>query len=362
MKAERRLIERPFFSVCIPQYNRTSFLLEALRSLAAQSFRDFEVCISDDCSTDHRENEIIDFLKTSGLSYVVQRRESNGRYDKNLRSAIALSRGVYCFLLGNDDALAHSMTLETLHDQMRRFVPPGAVITNYAEDATGRVFRRVRTSGLLGSGPDAAANHFRNFSFVSGVVLNAEKAREFSTEVWDGTEMYQMFLGAKIVASGHTLMAVDAVVIRQALQLPGEAVDSYATRQRVERAPLVERRIPLNDMGRLVVAAIEPFVDRHDRQRFIRKILSQILIFTYPFWIIEYRRVQSWRFAYGIALGMRTKNIAAGLGMSVLTRCFLSTLHAGVTFAALVMPIRFFDAFRPMLYALAKSFSKGRDT
>ena len=57
MYIDNRTLENPTFSICIPQYNRTSFLLEALKTLNEQDFKDFEVCISDDCSTDGRESE-----------------------------------------------------------------------------------------------------------------------------------------------------------------------------------------------------------------------------------------------------------------------------------------------------------------
>src|SRR4051812_15316998 len=101
----------PFFSICIPQYNRTSFLIEACRSLSVQTFRDFEVCISDDCSTDGREAELGAFLQQSGMTFVYRKQERNSRYDGNLRAAIGLACGRYCFLLGNDDALASTETL-----------------------------------------------------------------------------------------------------------------------------------------------------------------------------------------------------------------------------------------------------------
>src|SRR3989338_3064292 len=105
MNAERLLIEKPFFSICIPQHNRTSFVIEALKSLTTQSFRNFEVCLSDDCSTDGREEELVCFLRASGLSFIYRKRDKNGRYDANLRAALAMACGEYCFLLGNDDCL-----------------------------------------------------------------------------------------------------------------------------------------------------------------------------------------------------------------------------------------------------------------
>ncbi|MDB9482187.1 glycosyltransferase, partial [Dolichospermum circinale CS-537/05] len=50
MEVRNQYIENPFFSICIPQYNRTSFLIEACKVLAQQTFKNFEVCISDDQS------------------------------------------------------------------------------------------------------------------------------------------------------------------------------------------------------------------------------------------------------------------------------------------------------------------------
>ena len=88
MKIERRSLRPPFFSVCIPQHNRTSFVIEVCRSLAAQQYRDFELCISDDCSNDGRQQELLDYLDGAGMPFAYRRLERNGRYDVNLRSAI----------------------------------------------------------------------------------------------------------------------------------------------------------------------------------------------------------------------------------------------------------------------------------
>src|SRR2546430_1071908 len=77
----------PFFSICIPQYNRTSFIIEALRVLAGQTFEHFEVCISDDCSPDGRQSELQQVLRDLNLRHVYWQQPTNVRYDENLRSA-----------------------------------------------------------------------------------------------------------------------------------------------------------------------------------------------------------------------------------------------------------------------------------
>src|SRR5689334_7436997 len=89
-----RTVERttgrvPLFSICIPQYNRTSFLLVLLESLRAQTWRDFEICISDGGSTDGRQGEIEEWLHNCGAEFRWWRSETRLLYDPNLRSCIA---------------------------------------------------------------------------------------------------------------------------------------------------------------------------------------------------------------------------------------------------------------------------------
>src|SRR5215471_17107235 len=110
----------PVFSICIPQYNRTDFLMAACESFALQKFRDFEVCISDDCSNDGKEGALLNNLKRLNLSFVYSRTESNIRYDANLRNALSLSKGKYLLLMGNDDALSDSDALQAIHDELVR--------------------------------------------------------------------------------------------------------------------------------------------------------------------------------------------------------------------------------------------------
>jgi glycosyltransferase involved in cell wall biosynthesis len=95
-----------FFSICIPQHDRTDFLMKAIDSFRSQRFADFEVCISDDCSTDQKHSVLLDHLNNCGLMFVYARTKHRLKYDGNLRSAIALSMGRYILLMGNDDELS----------------------------------------------------------------------------------------------------------------------------------------------------------------------------------------------------------------------------------------------------------------
>jgi hypothetical protein len=343
----------PFFSVCIPQYNRTSFLIEACLVLRQQTFQDFELCISDDCSTDGRSDELRQFLCESGLTFVYRKQTKNHRYDHNLREAIALASGEYCFLMGNDDCLAQDVTLERLQVLLRQTPNVGVAISNYQSYSGGKLYRRVSRTGSAGSGPSVAASCFRNFSFVSGILLRRDRAQAHATDRWDGSEMYQMYLGCRIIGEGYDVLEVEQMTVRSGISVPGEAVDSYAAKPVLQPCPVVERRIPLVEMGRLVSDAIAP----HPRSRpgsLEARVFLQILVFPYAFWILEYRRVQSWKYALGICIGMRPCKLIGELRFRVIHRLLLDAIYAVVSIAGLLAPLGLFDACQPRMYALAK--------
>jgi glycosyltransferase involved in cell wall biosynthesis len=348
-------VREPFFSICIPQYNRTSFLIEACKSMAAQTFKDFELCISDDCSTDGREQELLAFLKKSGLLFSYHKRRQKGRYDGNLRSAIHLAKGRFCLLMGNDDALASSTVLEELHADLQKFGDVGVLITNYEDFGTGSPFKRARLTSVVVGTPQVAVNNFRNFSFISGILLDRQRAQHHATDEWDGSEMYQMYLGCRILAEGKPLFRLNKSMVRKDIQVPDEKVDSYATKSRLTPCPIIERKLPMNQIGRLVADAVAPYAGLQ-KDRLTEEAVRQLYMFTYPFWIVEYRRVQSWKYSLGVCLGMRPRNVLKGLPLSPLRRWRVRALFAVITLMGLLVPISLFNNMKKYLYQAAKAF------
>ncbi len=64
----------PRVSIIIPTYNRAKVLLEALKSVFAQTYRDFEVIVCDDGSTDGSE----EMVKGSGISRYIHSDQTYG--------------------------------------------------------------------------------------------------------------------------------------------------------------------------------------------------------------------------------------------------------------------------------------------
>jgi hypothetical protein len=344
----------PFFSICIPQHNRTDFLIKACESFHSQNFTDFEVCISDDCSDDGKEKELIAYLKNTSLDFVYQGGQVNLRYDANLRRSITLSKGRYILLMGNDDGLSDAETLQAIHDEIIRFEPVCVAITNYRDLSSGEVFHRMTTAGIIGSGPVTAGSTFRSYSFLSGIILKGEEARAAASAAYDGSEMYQMYLGTRLVAAGGRLLAIDRICIDKDIQVPEQFVDSYRLRPRLRPCPVVERPLPMGRLLEVVAGGLGPCQTRTDREKNLIGVAGQLYRFTYPFWGIEYRRIQCWRYALGVYLGLRPPRLAQALQFSRGAMIRLWLMYLASALLALSVPIRLFDAMRPILYRIAK--------
>jgi len=110
LKKEKFKIEKlnyyPFFSIIIPVYNiSTKYLKNAILSALNQKYKNFEICISDDCSTDEEILKILkSFEKEEKIKIVY--RNTNGHISENLNSAIEIAKGEYLVFLDHDDMLS----------------------------------------------------------------------------------------------------------------------------------------------------------------------------------------------------------------------------------------------------------------
>ena len=103
----KKLKYNPKISIIIPVYNVNSKLLqECLNSVLEQSYKNFEICIADDCSSN---NETIDTLKKYEKEYPniikVIYRTKNGHISEATNSALSIATGEFIGLLDNDDIL-----------------------------------------------------------------------------------------------------------------------------------------------------------------------------------------------------------------------------------------------------------------
>jgi len=100
------------FTIFIPAFNRAYTLDRALQSVAEQTFRDFEVLIVDDGSTDDTAQLIERWQEKAEFPIRYHWQENQGKHVAH-NTAVTLSRGYFFVLLDSDDML-HPRALERL--------------------------------------------------------------------------------------------------------------------------------------------------------------------------------------------------------------------------------------------------------
>lgn len=92
-------------SVIMPVFNAAATVQRSLESLAVQSFRDFEVVIVDDCSTDATIDVINRFSSNSVLDLHIVHLDRNGGVASARNAGLDAAKGDYVYFMDADDWL-----------------------------------------------------------------------------------------------------------------------------------------------------------------------------------------------------------------------------------------------------------------
>jgi glycosyltransferase involved in cell wall biosynthesis len=208
-------VTRPLISVCILAYNRAALLPALLEGVLAQdtTFTDWECIVSEDASPERDAIRAVveEFARRAPPNSEGQSRfryHQNARtlgYDGNFRQLVALAKGRYVFMMGNDDLVAAG-ALRTVADALARHGEIGGILRAYDffRDDPARPIQTNRyyaRETRFPAGERAIVATFRRFVVVSGLVLNRDAAHALATDQWDGTLFYQQWLAGNIFAT-----------------------------------------------------------------------------------------------------------------------------------------------------------------
>ena len=93
-------VHNPFFSVIIPTYNRAHLVGETIESFLKQTFKNFELIIVDDGSTDNTKEVIHKYLSDPRVKYIYQENKERGAArNRGAKEA----KGLYLNFFDSDD-------------------------------------------------------------------------------------------------------------------------------------------------------------------------------------------------------------------------------------------------------------------
>lgn len=99
------------FSIIIPTYNSIKELERALQSIREQTFKNYEIIVIDDCSTDNT----YDVLKNCNDITLI-RNATNLKAGGSRNKGLEIAKGEYIIFLDADDYLAENDTLQKIND------------------------------------------------------------------------------------------------------------------------------------------------------------------------------------------------------------------------------------------------------
>jgi glycosyltransferase involved in cell wall biosynthesis len=94
----------PLVTVIIPLYNHEHYIKTAIESIVNQSYRNIEIIVIDDGSTDNSSSVVEEIISKSSESIKLINKQNEG-ITKTLNLGIRLSRGEYIAVLASDDYL-----------------------------------------------------------------------------------------------------------------------------------------------------------------------------------------------------------------------------------------------------------------
>jgi len=194
-----RVLPIPSVSVCLPVYNGEQFLAETIRSVLDQTYRDFELVVLDNASTDQSGNIVRSF---GDPRIRIERNRSTLPQAENWNRVVELTRGPLVKVVCADDLL-HPRCLELqvapmdadpglavvaarrhMIDEQSRVIVPRRGLSGLVGVRTGvEVARRVVRSG---SNPIGESNNvlFRRDDFFTVGGWKTDRPNIMDLDLW----------------------------------------------------------------------------------------------------------------------------------------------------------------------------------
>lgn len=197
--------QSPLFTIAIPTYNRLNYLKEAVVSVIAQSFQDFEILIGQDITPNGLEPTIASWaieLSKSDSRVRYFSNEHNLGLSGNWNKLVKHAKGEYIIIIGDDDKLASDF-LEKAALQIKSndadvvftsqlFINSDGIIQKELTETLNKEYHRSElTTGLL---PDAISVVLKNSVPMSAAVIRKEWLMKYPFDPNLNTPEFEVFL------------------------------------------------------------------------------------------------------------------------------------------------------------------------
>lgn len=181
------------FSVIIPNYNHSRYLDQRIQSILKQTYKNFEIIILDDKSTDDSLSVINKYSDNQHVSHVIVNEINSGSTFSQWAKGIKLAKGEYIWIAESDDFCEPTMLEELAYLISNTENCTLAYTTSLKVDENG-IPLESKDSGItrVFSGEEYVCSTF----VLGNFVLNASSAIFKRDAVLRADESWKSFIGA----------------------------------------------------------------------------------------------------------------------------------------------------------------------
>jgi len=198
---------QPLVSVIMPSYNAEAFIAESIESVIQQTYANWELLITDDCSSDRTPEIVKSYCtKDSRIDFRIAQKHSGIAATRNL--SIARAKGRFVAFLDNDDLWIPEKLekqVQYMLDNNLPFVYSSYELMNENGTLKGKT---IKTAGVIDYN-----KYLKNTIIGSGtIMLDLEKIG--SLEMPYNATSDDMALWCKILKDGHHAYPIEEVLMK----------------------------------------------------------------------------------------------------------------------------------------------------
>lgn len=191
--------EQPLVTVYIPTFNRLELLQRAVESVRNQTYKNLEIIVVDDCSTDGTQKYLEQLAKEdSRVRYFLKEKNSGACVSRNI--AIENAKGEFITGLDDDDYFIENRIqyfIENWNDDFK------CLFTNLLfkrDDSRFKTNYRIAMKDIVVQKDLLKANHIGNQVFTKTLYLKEINGFDPNMEVWQDLECWYNLLNNNGVA------------------------------------------------------------------------------------------------------------------------------------------------------------------
>lgn len=295
-------------SICIPSYNRPVELLRLLESIDCNKDK-IEVVICEDKAPLRLEvsKNVEAFIKSTFYKVNYIENLTNLGYDANIRKLIEVASGDFVLFMGDDDRF-YPGALDKFINFLENNSNFGYILRSYyGEHLDGKleVFKYFKNTQKIKHSLINSAFLFKRTVSIAGVTFNRKAALDFSTNIFDGSLLYQLYLVLEISYSNDSIYCdIPIAIVAQTFRLDKPQFGASSSESKFTAGKVTPENSIAFTKGFFEISNY--FDEKHNTNisELIRKDLSK---YSYPILSIQRKNGAINFLKYMIRLGRETK-------------------------------------------------------